>query len=216
MQQDVLSRREREKLRQRRDMLDGALALFSKKGYHQVSMQQIAQKSEFAIGTLYKFFKSKEDLYQTLILEFSDQCHNTIRTAMDQHQGVVEKLEAYVWAIGQIFKENAALIRLYFTYTRRPGFNIQVDLDLKIRQQNDRLLAQLTDIFNTGMEKGHFSRIADPYCLAVSLESIVMGHILLWLEGPDAHSFPEAPGKILDILFKGLVQSREINGHSYR
>lgn len=71
---------------------------------------------------------------------------------------------------------------------------------------------QLTEIFNTGMEKGHFSRIADPYCLAVSLESIVMGHILLWLEGPEAHSFPEAPGKILDILFKGLIQSREING----
>ncbi len=51
-----LSRREKEKLRQRRQMLDAALELFSEKGYHSVSMHQIAERSEFAIGTLYKFF----------------------------------------------------------------------------------------------------------------------------------------------------------------
>ena len=69
MQKGKLSRREREKLRQRHDILAGALTLFSQKGYHNVSMHEIAGKSEFAIGTLYKFFKNKEDLYKSLLLK---------------------------------------------------------------------------------------------------------------------------------------------------
>jgi AcrR family transcriptional regulator len=58
MQEKKLSRREREKLRQRQEMLDAAVKLFSKDGYHNVSMLKIAQEAEFAIGTLYKFFRN--------------------------------------------------------------------------------------------------------------------------------------------------------------
>jgi len=56
MQDEKLPRREREKLRHRRQMLAAALDLFSEKGYHNVSMHEISKRAEFAIGTLYKFF----------------------------------------------------------------------------------------------------------------------------------------------------------------
>ena len=42
-----LSRRERERLRQSREILAAALALFSERGYHSVSMHEIAEKAEF-------------------------------------------------------------------------------------------------------------------------------------------------------------------------
>ena len=58
VQNDKLPRREREKLRQRQEMLAAALDLFSEKGYHNVSMHEVAGKAEFAIGTLYKFFRA--------------------------------------------------------------------------------------------------------------------------------------------------------------
>ena len=69
MNEENLPRREREKLRQRQEMLAAALDLFSEKGYHNVSMHEVAEKAEFAIGTLYKFFRNKEDLYKALIME---------------------------------------------------------------------------------------------------------------------------------------------------
>ena len=52
MKEMTLSRREREKLWQRQQMLNAAVELFSRKGYHHVTMHEIAQKAEFAIGTL--------------------------------------------------------------------------------------------------------------------------------------------------------------------
>ena len=82
MADQKLPRREREKLRQRREMLAAALDLFSQKGYHNVSMQEIAEKAEFAIGTLYKFFQSKEDLYKTMVLE---RCDDFDRGLHDGH-----------------------------------------------------------------------------------------------------------------------------------
>ncbi|MCI5131850.1 MAG: TetR/AcrR family transcriptional regulator, partial [Candidatus Electrothrix sp. EH2] len=63
------SRREREKQRQRKDMLEAAEQLFAEKGYHNASMQEIAEQAEFAVGTLYKFFKNKEDMYRALMVE---------------------------------------------------------------------------------------------------------------------------------------------------
>jgi len=44
MQEEKPPRREREKLRQREEMLAVALNLFSKKGYHNVSMHEVAEK----------------------------------------------------------------------------------------------------------------------------------------------------------------------------
>ncbi len=52
-----------------------ALKLFSEKGFHNVSMHEIAEKSEFAVGTLYKFFSNKEELYKALILEKAEKFH---------------------------------------------------------------------------------------------------------------------------------------------
>jgi len=52
-----LSRKEREKLWRRGQILETALDLFSENEYHNVSMREIARKAEFATGTLYKFFK---------------------------------------------------------------------------------------------------------------------------------------------------------------
>ena len=81
MEEQNLPRRERERIRQRNEMLAAALALFSEKGYHNVSMQEIAEKAEFAVGTLYKFFKNKEDLYKALISAQADRFHAALTEA---------------------------------------------------------------------------------------------------------------------------------------
>ena len=65
MAKKQLSRKQRERLRHRQEILDMALKLFSERGFHNVSMQQIAEASEFAVGTLYNFFQSKEMLLKS-------------------------------------------------------------------------------------------------------------------------------------------------------
>ena len=62
-------------------------------------------------------------------------------------------------------------------------------------------------IFESGMKRKRFMRIADPYYLAVALDSITNAFFFLWLEAPERHPYPENPDTILDILFKGLIKA---------
>ena len=187
-------------------MLAAALDLFSEKGYHNVSMHEIAQKAEFAIGTLYKFFKNKEELYKALVLEQAEKFDEALTKAIEEPDDEVEKLRNYVRAKGQIFRDNASMIRLYFAETRGASFNIRGGLDSEIRERYGRFLEILASIFGSGIKRKRFMKIADPYYLAVAMDSITNAFLFLWLEAPERHPYPENPDTILDILFKGLIK----------
>lgn len=206
MQEKNLSRREREKLMQRQEMLAAAIELFSEKGYHNVSMQEIAGKAEFAVGTLYKFFRNKEDLYSALLVELADKFHDALIYAIEEADDEIEKLRNYVKIHGKIFMENAPSIRLYFAETRGASFNVRACLDKEIQEQYEQFIYMVASVFESGMKKRLFRKIAEPHQLAIALDSICNSFLFNWLQAPELHPSPEDPDTILNILFKGLIE----------
>ena len=206
MKDKRLSRREKERLRQRQEMLAAALELFSEKGYHNVSMHEIAEKAEFAIGTLYKFFRNKEDLYKSLIVEQAERFHKALTKAIEEADNEIQKLRNYVKAKREVFAANISVIRLYFAETRGASFNIKAGLDKEIRKRYDRFMHTLASVFESGIKRKLFRKIAEPYHLAIALDGICNAFLLLWLEAPEDHPFPENPDVILNFLFKGLME----------
>ena len=59
----VAERREREKEQRRQAILDAAEHLFFKKGVEDTTMDDVAEAAEFSKGTLYLYFKNREDIY---------------------------------------------------------------------------------------------------------------------------------------------------------
>ena len=205
MEDQKLPRREREKLRQRQEMLAVALDLFSQKGYHNVSMQEIAGKAEFAIGTLYKFFQNKEDLYKALVLEQCNLFEEAIVGAIEKPDDEVGKLRNYVRTKGERFRNNLPFVRLFLAESRGASFNIKAGLDEELRQRYYAFLEKLASIFECGIKNRRFKEIASPYYLAVALDSVLDASLLLWLDAPERHPYPDDPDTILDIFFKGLI-----------
>jgi len=186
-------------------MLETALRLFSEKGYHSVTMHEIARSSEFAIGTLYKFFRSKEDLYRSLMTDLADRFHSALRAALDGPGDEVEKLRNFVRVKGEVFRANVRAIRLFFAEVQGASFNLRAGLNAQLRQRQDQGIQALASVFAAAFRRKRFRRIADPYALALSLESITNSFLFLWLEAPDRHPYPEDPDTILNIFFKGLL-----------
>lgn len=60
-------RRQREREQRYGTILRAAEILFARDGYHQTSIEQIADKSEVSVGTVYFYFKNKEDLLVQLL-----------------------------------------------------------------------------------------------------------------------------------------------------
>lgn len=205
MKKTTLSRREREKLRQRQEMLAAALVLFSEKGYHNVAMQEIAEKAEFAIGTLYKFFQNKEDLYKAMVLERCDQFEEALTRVLEGPEDEIERLRNYVRVKGERFRSNLPFVRLFLAESKGASYNIKAGLDEEIRERYHDFLKKVAAVFETGIRKKRFKNIAPPYHLAVALDNVIDAFLFLWLEAPEQHPYPEDPDTILDIFFKGLI-----------
>jgi|SRR5579871_24816 len=65
----VKERREREKADIREEILEAARALFVKDGYEHVSMRKIAEKVEYAPGTIYLYFRDKAEILEKICEE---------------------------------------------------------------------------------------------------------------------------------------------------
>lgn len=207
MESEKLPRRERDKLRQRAEIFAAALDLFSEKGFHNVSMHEIARKAEFAIGTLYKFFRNKQDLYEALVSEQYNRFYETLINALDQPGNEIEKLTIYVQTKEELLKANLSFIRLYFAESRGVSYTLKTGLNDEIRKGYGDLLDRLAAVFQYGIDNGRFKNAAPAYHLALALDSIVNAFQLHWIQAADHALKPEDAETILNIFFEGLIKS---------
>ncbi|HKI83792.1 MAG TPA: TetR/AcrR family transcriptional regulator [Candidatus Krumholzibacteria bacterium] len=207
MASEELSRRERQRLSHRREILDAALALFAEQGFHNISMQQVAEKAEFSIGSLYNYFKNKEDIYRSLLRELADAFHEATSEAIESGNDAVTKLRNYVVAMRKVFQENLVLIRLYHRETTGVGINAKAGVQAQIRTRHEHFLEVLAGIFEDGMNEGQFRRIAEPTLLAIALDGLIRSTLLRCLDEPECLRYLEDPEVPLNILFQGLLST---------
>jgi AcrR family transcriptional regulator len=62
-----MTRKEREKLQKRNEILSAALTLFAEKGFENTTLDEIAEASEFGKGTLYNYFRNKSDIFKGIV-----------------------------------------------------------------------------------------------------------------------------------------------------
>ncbi|MDO9565935.1 MAG: TetR/AcrR family transcriptional regulator [Candidatus Desulfaltia sp.] len=206
MENTRLSRKEREYLRHRQEILKVALKLFSGKGFHNVSMHEIATASEFAVGTLYKFFSNKEALYSALMIDASKAFHSSLMAALATSGNEMEKIRACVEAKIKVFTENLDYVRLYLSETRTASFNIKAGLDIDIKVRYEEFLEKLARVFESGIKKRLFKAF-DPYLLAVALDGISNALLFQHIEHSDAHPFDA--DLIVNIFFQQIYKEGE-------
>ena len=196
-----LSRKEREYLQHRSEVIDAALALFSQKGFHRVTMQQIAQRAEFSVGKIYKFFANKAELYDCLLEQTAEAFERRLAAALAAGGDSMETLRACLTARIDVWTENIAAIRLYLTETQGSQFGPHASLETKFKCQYQNSLKRVADVFRRGIQEGHF-RQGDPYRYTLALDGITQNLLLAWMEDPSGPAV-EAD-QALDLLVRGI------------
>jgi AcrR family transcriptional regulator len=67
-----LPRRERERLRHRQEILEAARKVVAARGLEGLTVDLVAREAEFAVGSIYRHFRSKEELVEVLLTEFAE------------------------------------------------------------------------------------------------------------------------------------------------
>lgn len=165
-----LPRKEREKLRHREEILQVALSLFSGKGFHNVSMHEIAEKSDFAVGTLYNFFDSKKALFEGLINSFGERIVGEFTEVLDGPGNEAERLVAFVRSQPQLQEKYSEFIKLYASVFGTKGVAIS-----KIRDESkikETLHLKITQLVEQGIHNGLFRHV-DPAITAKAIAATI-------------------------------------------
>lgn len=205
MHPKAMFRRELQKSNNRALILKTAVELFSSRGYHSVSMHQIAEESGFSIGSLYNFFRDKEDLYGALVKEYFSEFHQELVKVLDGPGDEVARIRAYVSAKGKIFENNTSMLKIYMMETGSTFSGIKSGLNEELRVIYEQFLLRLAVIFESGIGRGIFRRLMEPYYLAVGLASLTNSFLFLWLEDPERHPYSENVETIMKVFFENIM-----------
>lgn len=88
----IKERREREKLQRQHDILDAAENVFFEKGYNLAKMDDVAEAAELSKGTLYLYFKNKEELYFGLTHRALLNLRDRFKAVMDGDGSGIDKV----------------------------------------------------------------------------------------------------------------------------
>lgn len=204
MSEAKLSRRERQKINNREEILEAALAVFTERGFHAASMKEIAEKAEFATGTLYSFFESKEELYKALLLDRCRTIGRIFSAALNEGDDEYDTLLRFIHTKSRVYRDYRHILELY-SFGLRGGDLVvtRVGEDADVKGLYDKLLERLAQVFKRGIEKGIFKEL-DPNDLALAFEGITNTFVALWIKHPENYSEEEKERTIARIFFDGV------------
>lgn len=149
----------------KQEILDAAIRVFSKKGYDRTSISDIAKEIGISQGLCYRYFPSKEAIYDAGIEQYAEsivaqnkkRAHLEGLNLREQILQMSGKMQEYV---GVEWKEN-----FYELFHRESNQRLHNELFLKVAQ---KLIPYITNILAAAKKRGE-TDIADPHATAYFL-----------------------------------------------
>jgi len=201
-----MTRRDRTRAKNRREIARAALAVFAQKGYDRASVQEIMDRADFAVSTFYVLFESKDDLYDKVLADVARRCGDIFSEAMEGGRDEMDQLMKFARAKGHIYRKFPEDIRLFnkeisdqIRGTARQG-------KASIPEIYDRFMLRIQELFASGMKKKIF-RQGDPAVMAASLDSMTTALLQLSIKHPETCVYEDHIEPLLDQFFHGVLQS---------
>ena len=100
------------KIATRDRILEAALDVFARKGYHRATVDDIVRASVTSKGAVYHHFPNKEAVFVALVDDFTERLATGVAGAIAVRQGALAKVEGALTAVLATFQDNERLARL--------------------------------------------------------------------------------------------------------
>jgi TetR/AcrR family transcriptional regulator len=200
------NQREPDREHRRREILDAARTFFEQKGYEATTMAEIAQAAHLAVGTLYKFFKDKRDLYQTLVAETMQDFERQLTAVLrEPHDDEIAQLHRYIDLGAELFVKHLPIIRVYFSETGAAFLFATAGLEGEAFMSYRRIVAAVEETFRRGVEKGVFVEL-DPAVLAMGLEGVHNAFLTALVREPGSYTPEQIARYTKQMFFNSVVR----------
>src|SRR5258706_7229585 len=105
----------------RERILDAAVKVFAQEGFYNAKVSQIAHAAGVADGTIYLYFKSKDDLLISLFEDRMERVNANLRAALAASPNAVDRLRTVVRLHLQLVVENRHMAEVICVELRQPS-----------------------------------------------------------------------------------------------
>lgn len=184
----------------RESIIQAAIEVFSKKDFKTASISEIAQKAGIANGTIYQYFRSKEDLFFAIPIEKTNEFRSQLEIQLEGISGAFNKIRKFVWYFLYFFKTNPEYGRILMLEMRVSKSFVKTETYHFLKQS----VSQIIDIILEGQNEGVIRQDTDIYILRHLILGTLEHIVSRWLLKGEKYDLLEHHQEVSCILIDGL------------
>ena len=186
-------------------ILEAAEKVFSEKGYYDTKVYQIAELAGVSVGTIYRFYDSKEKLYAEVIRVKLKELERRVFKAISDKEPVVA-LEMYIETVIDFFEEERQFFELFM---REIGsLVVPNEARLNLSEWYDKYVTRLSSIIDRGIKEGVFKELP-PKSVILTVSGALKNMLYASVKGFVSLQPEEIKKILLEIVKKGILKKND-------
>jgi len=183
-------------------ILEAAVRVFARQGFHQSTVAQVAREAGVADGTIYNYFRNKDDILIQFFAVRAAQVFARFRSTVGQGENALDKLRLLLRAHLEEFQRDPDMAVVYETETHQRR---------RLAEEQIRSMAKtyqdiLAEIIEQGQEEGLFRRNLYTGLVKRLVLGAVQETISSWLRSGRPYDLVSMADPLVDLLLYGIAQ----------
>ncbi|KGR76838.1 TetR/AcrR family transcriptional regulator [Ureibacillus sinduriensis] len=183
-----------------KQIIDAAVIAIAENGYHQAQISKIAKQAGVADGTIYLYFKNKEDILISVFQEKMGVFVESLQEIISNGESSSDKLSKMIDNHFNVLANDRHLATVTQLELRQSNKEIR----LKINSILKEYLKLLDEILIEGMFKGEFNSAMDVRIARQMVFGTIDETITSWVMNEFRYDLMETAPKVRHILLNGL------------
>ena len=188
----------------RQQIINAAIDVFSKNTFHCSSIAEIAQRAGVAEGTIYQYFKNKEDLFFSIPAEKTKEFCRELELHLEGIVGAFNKIRKFTWYYLYFFKTNPEYARTLMLEMRVSKRFVKSKTYRSLKTFTDKAL----EIIQEGQREGVIRQDVNIYLLRQLVLGILEHMVTRWLLKGERYDLMKDHGGASELVFDGIGCSR--------
>ena len=181
-------------------ILEASVCVFADQGFHQSTVSRIARKAGVADGTIYLYFKNKEDILVQIFNYKTKQIFEKFREVVGSADTPVEKLRYLIRCHLQEFQKDKNLAVVYLAETRQ----INRVMEDQIKIMSKMYFDLVAEILEQGQQTGHFRKALYLGLVKRHILGSVDEVISTWLHANGEYDLVSMADPLVDLFINGI------------
>lgn len=159
----MITKREQNKARNRKAILNAAIRLFTKYGYERTSIEQLAKEAGIGKGTVYTYFKTKSDILKAFCEEELEFVHSELAAKTNPDTSFIDQMHTIFFAEFQFIIQNKEFGRILM---QEMVFPKSQSMMCNCEEEESSYFAMLFPIIEKAKQKGELKEDIPPLYVA--------------------------------------------------